>query len=195
MADFSPAYDMLMKHEGKYANDPDDRGGETYRGIARNFHGNWEGWSIIDAAKSQPNFPNNLEENSQLQDLVYDFYKRKFWDSFWGDKISNQDIAIEIFEFGVNAGIGRSVKRLQRALNVLDRDGKLYNNLIIDGAFGNKTLSALNVILSSTRDSETLFKMLNVLQGSFYIEIMEKRSSQEKYARGWFNRVEILKKS
>ena len=37
-----------MKHEGGYVFDPDDSGGETYKGVARKFHSKWEGWSKID---------------------------------------------------------------------------------------------------------------------------------------------------
>ncbi|MDR1034997.1 MAG: hypothetical protein LBT40_00015 [Deltaproteobacteria bacterium] len=39
-----------MKHveemEGGWANNPADSGGETFRGIARNFHKSWPGWAI-----------------------------------------------------------------------------------------------------------------------------------------------------
>ncbi|RYD50653.1 MAG: hypothetical protein EOP52_13405, partial [Sphingobacteriales bacterium] len=36
MADFLTAYKRTAVAEGGYANDPDDLGGETYKGIARN---------------------------------------------------------------------------------------------------------------------------------------------------------------
>jgi len=48
---FSPAYAIVKVNEGGYVNDPVDKGGETYAGIARNIFGSWEGWSIIDAKK------------------------------------------------------------------------------------------------------------------------------------------------
>ncbi|MFM7564688.1 MAG: glycosyl hydrolase 108 family protein, partial [Planctomycetota bacterium] len=38
MADFAIAFDETMINEGGYVDDPDDRGGETYRGVARRFH-------------------------------------------------------------------------------------------------------------------------------------------------------------
>ena len=52
MADFRTAYYLTMGHEGGYNNDPDDVGGETYKGIARNYHASWEGWKIVDMYKS-----------------------------------------------------------------------------------------------------------------------------------------------
>lgn len=33
----------MLIHEGGYSNDPIDLGGETYKGIARNAHPNWQG--------------------------------------------------------------------------------------------------------------------------------------------------------
>jgi hypothetical protein len=40
---------------------------------------------------------------------------------------------------------------------------------------------------------ELLLKILNVFQGMHYIDFMTKSPIQEKYARGWFTRVEIEK--
>ena len=37
MANFEEAYKKTSDFEGGYVNDEDDAGGETYRGIARNF--------------------------------------------------------------------------------------------------------------------------------------------------------------
>lgn len=49
---FLKSYDILIKHEGGYVNDPDDKGGETYKGIARKFNPDWKGWKIIDKSSN-----------------------------------------------------------------------------------------------------------------------------------------------
>jgi lysozyme family protein len=54
MAHFKTAYALTMGHEGIYSNNPKDRGGETYKGIARKFHPSWEGWKAIDRMKNKP---------------------------------------------------------------------------------------------------------------------------------------------
>lgn len=51
MMTFDKLFDGVIKHEGYYANINGDRGGETYMGVARNLHPDWEGWEYIDAYK------------------------------------------------------------------------------------------------------------------------------------------------
>ena len=53
MADFKEAFELTLAHEGGYVKDPDDRGGETYKGIARRYNPGWSGWARIDKAKKQ----------------------------------------------------------------------------------------------------------------------------------------------
>ena len=43
--------DMVLKHEGGYANVSGDLGGETYRGISRKNFPSWNGWEIVDEKK------------------------------------------------------------------------------------------------------------------------------------------------
>ena len=45
---FRKAFELVINgYEGKYSNDKDDPGGETYKGIARNKNKDFEGWGII----------------------------------------------------------------------------------------------------------------------------------------------------
>lgn len=192
MADFMKAFDITLGHEGGYSKDPDDAGGETYKGISRVFHATWDGWQIIDALKKAPNFPKNLDRESSLQAKVKTFYKLMFWDRFRGDQIPVQELAEEMFDTGVNMNVTRAVKFLQRSLNHLNRNGKLFPDMVDDGLIGPTTLSNLQIFLN--KDSvDTLLKIMNVLQGQHYLEYMTKSPTQEKYCRGWFNRVEFKK--
>lgn len=190
MADFQIAYEKTMGHEGGYVHDPDDVGGETYKGIARAYNGSWSGWNIIDSHKGDSNFPSSLDNIVGLQNSVHNFYKEKYWDVNRLDNVSDQDIAEEMFDTGVNMGVRRSAKFLQRSLNYLNRNGSLYNELTVDGAIGSASLSALNIVLGDG-DERVLLTMLNVLQGQHYMNYMDKSPSQKKYARGWFKRVKL----
>lgn len=81
MAKFNLAFSKMLSHEGGYINDPDDLGGETYKGIARNSHGAWSGWTLIDQFKSKPNFLHSLDINPKFQNLVEQFYFKQLLDS------------------------------------------------------------------------------------------------------------------
>lgn len=190
MNNFEKAYKKLVQFEGGYVNDPDDKGGETYKGIARNFNPNLEVWDIIDYERPNINFPECLEEDQHLQNRVKQFYKENYWDVFKADNLP-YNIAEELFEIAVNTGVMRATLILQETINLLNRNQKLYSNIKVDGKFGQYTLSALKACLSHNGE-KLVFNVLNMQQGKFYLELMIGNEVYEKYI-GWFSRVEILK--
>ncbi len=192
MTNFEKAYNKLVRFEGVYVNDSDDKGGETYKGIARNFHPYWLGWQIIDTLKEHygKDFQKYLDNNEILQNEVKEFYKVKFWDVFLADNLP-YEIAEEIFEISVNTGIMRATIILQTALNLLNRNQKLYPDLKVDGKVGPQTMGTLRTCLQ--KNSEKLvYNVLNILQGAFYTELMLNNPVYEKYI-GWFSRIEFKK--
>ncbi len=193
MADYFEAYKKTMRHEGGYSNDPEDAGGETFRGISRRFNPTWRGWMVIDRMKAdkQQHFPSGLLQSRELSNSVQLFYKGKYWDVFAGDEIEDQGLAEEMFDTGINMGTHRAIKFLQQGLSFLNRDQGLFLDLVEDGVFGKKTLSAIEIL--PINDMEVLLKILNVLQGMHYLNYMKKSPVQEKYCRGWFKRVSISK--
>jgi lysozyme family protein len=190
MADFEKAYRKTMGNEGGYTNDPKDLGGETYKGISKIYHPLWDGWDIINRAKQDSNFPYNLDENLELQHNVENFYKAKYWDVNRLDDVRDQTVAEELFDTGVNMGIGRAARFLQIALNYLNRNGVLFNELVVDGAIGPATLNALDIVLNDG-DCDVLMSILNTLQGMHYMKSMDKNPIQKRFARGWFRRVKF----
>ena len=189
MANFTQAYNLTSAHEGGYVNDAIDRGGETYRGISRVYHSSWKGWSKIDALKKKAGFPGLLNKDKSLQANVKSFYKKKYWDRFLGDAITDQQVADELYDTGVNMGVRRSVRFLQNGLNLLNRNQKNYADMVVDGWLGQGTLKILSKYLQLDNNARVLLKMMNIQQGARYIGIMENNSTQERYARGWLKRV------
>jgi len=193
MANFNKAYNITLKHEGGYSIDKDDAGGETYKGVARKYHPSWDGWVIIDNYKNQSDFPNNAYNDVALDVEIKKFYKANYWDVNLLDSCSSQDVANEMFDTGVNMGIGRAAKFLQRALNNLNKNEKIYKDITEDGKIGKNTLKALDACIAY-RGDENIYKILNILQGMHYLDYMKKSSTQEKYAYGWLSRVNFIKK-
>jgi lysozyme family protein len=190
MANFEDAYYKTMGHEGGYVHDPHDAGGETYKGIARRYNADWSGWKLIDSHKQGGDFPRSLDEDNDLQRSVHMFYKARYWDVNRLDDFRSQVVANEMFDTGVNMGVGRAARFLQQSLNYLNRDGALYPNLVVDGKIGGRSLSALDRVLRDG-DERILLTMLNVLQGQHYMNYMDRKPSQKRYARGWFKRVTL----
>lgn len=190
MAKFDKAYKKLDRFERGYSSHPEDRGGETFRGIARNFYPKWEGWYCIDAIKTKypDTFKNIIENSDILHDKVKNFYRERYWNFFSGDEIKDQDIANEIFEASVNCGKSTAVKFLQRSLNLLNRGGSLYEEIAVDGVFGPNTKKTLNKCIEN-KDGKYLYNLLNISQGARYMNIRNKT-----FIRGWLKRVTIKKK-
>lgn len=190
MADYDSALRPLLGVEGKYSNDSVDVGGETYCGISRRYHPYWPGWSLIDAHKSDPAFPGCLNQEKRLYPKVRVFYKEQYWDSFWGDDMVSDKLAKRMLNIAVNPGISRAVTYLQQALNVLNRNELLYADIVVDGLYGPKTHETLDQYMRKD-DVDYLLKVILILQGKHYLDYMWRSLEQERFARGWINRLEI----
>ena len=129
MANFDIAFKRTAQFEGGYVYDPDDNGGETYAGISRKANPKWVGWKTIDAAKKKSNFPKNLKSDIILQTQVKTLYKTNYWNTIWGDKITNQDVANDLYDTGVNMGVAMSIKLTQRQFR-MTQTGKMSDELL-----------------------------------------------------------------
>jgi lysozyme family protein len=193
---FLTIYKKYTIIEGGYSNDPDDRGGETWRGIARNFWPQWEGWKIVDHFKTiysaKQNFVDALKNDLQLDQFVKEFYKQNFYDVFEGDACP-AIIADELYDIAINCGVPTCIKYLQRACNLLNRNSHpdFYRDVEVDGKFGANTKHVLVMCLIKNGE-KLLYNVLNCFQGMHYIGAMEGRATNEKYI-GWFSRVTITK--
>lgn len=190
MADFFESFQKTISNEEYYTNDPADNGGETFMGVSRKHNPKWSGWTEIDRLKESDNFPRCLKENKKLKQIVRKLYKRCYWDKVQGDEIPNQEIANELFDTSVNLGVTEAITIMQNGLNILNRNGRLYDDLVMDGKFGPKTRRALMFFLEID-NPKYLLKVLNILQGTHYIAVMRHDPKQEKFARGWLERAEI----
>lgn len=173
--------DMILntiRAEGDYSNNPEDNGGETYRGISRHWNPNWDGWSVIDQTEDK----NNLKNNQELNDLVYLFYYDNYYKQF--SMITNVQIKEELYDTSVNIGIKRTKKMLQEALNLLNRNEKDFDDLVVDGLIGSKSINAFNKV-----SKVNLLKTLRGLQFVHYYTIVTDKKSQEIFFNGWLKRV------
>lgn len=189
MGQFAEAHLLTMGHEGGYANNKLDTGGETYKGISRVWNPNWKGWPVVDAAvatsKTVDQIDTTLEKNEALQANVLDFYKKNYWDVNRLDEILNQRLAEKLYDVGVNMGIKKAALILQEGLNLSNNNGRAYREITEDGIVGPVTLSLAN----KHPNPKTLYRVIQALQGERYLNIMRNKPSQETFANSWFSRV------
>ncbi|MCU4176467.1 glycoside hydrolase family 108 protein [Carboxylicivirga sp. N1Y90] len=176
---FDELFDGVIKHEGYYANVTGDRGGETYMGVARNLHPNWDGWEYIDAYKEtygkiKRNFKIDIPE---LNQLVKDFYKHTFYDHYQIGSIKNGSLQEIIFDWCVNSGHWGS-RGVQRTLN------QFFNaELKMDGIIGKQTLKIINGC-----NPRELFEAIKAARIRYYYTIA-KKGQNYRFLKGWLRRI------
>lgn len=96
-------------------------------------------------------------------------------------------LADELCDTGVNMGPSVASKFFQRWLTALNMRGKLYPDLIPDGAIGPRTITALKGYLSARgkEGEQVLLRALNCSQGARYLELAEGREANEDFLYGW----------
>lgn len=173
--------DKIIEIEGGYVDDPSDSGGETNYGV-----------TIAVARK----YGYEGDMKDLPRDLAFKIYSDKYWDALKLDDVCelSPGIARELADTGINMGVGRAGKFLQRSLNSLNNGGSYYPDIAVDGMVGKRTIVALTSFLDlrGNEGKTVLLNMLNCLQGEFYISLAERREKDEKFVYGWFkHRVTI----
>ena len=164
MERFEKIFDYLLRVEGGYSNDENDKGGKTKFGI------------IEEEARK-------YGYKGDMQDLTKDFakniYLKKYYLGNKLDKVVNDKVALSICDWAVNSG-RNGTKNAQIAINQLTNA-----NLDVDGIIGNKTLEALN-----SADPEKFLEVYHNLQRIYYKGKVEADRTQEGFLTGWLNRVQ-----
>jgi lysozyme family protein len=143
---FDEAFDKLLGHEGGYANDPRDAGGETYKGVARRKNPQWSGWARIDMHKGSLNFAvpeqfqqfvRALDADAVLHSMIREFYRTEYWARVQADVLPAA-VRFDAFDMAVNSGVTTSIRLLQRTVCVE-----------ADGVIGPQTMTAIRAMPSA----------------------------------------------
>lgn len=167
--------------EGPYSDDPDDSGGETAWGVT---------------ARRARKFGYTGPMRDMPRSIAEAMYEHENWyeSGFYDVSILSMPIARELFDTGINCGVGRASEFLQIALNALNRQEKDYKDIPEDGDVGPATIGALTAYLQKrgARGEHVMLRALNCLQGAFYINLSRSRQKDETFLYGWLdNRVAI----
>ena len=114
---YDEALRRVLVHEGGYSNHPSDPGGPTNRGI-----------TIHDARAYWKTQATAADVRSMPVEVAKDIYRSKYWDAMRCDDLP-AGVDYAVFDYGVNSGIGRAVRVLQRLVGT-DVDGEIGPNTI-----------------------------------------------------------------
>jgi len=177
MANFEIALARTLKSEGGYSHDPTDRGGETAFGISRKAFPKWESWGYIEHILHGGYTPKYLD--GEIKPSVDNLYLTNFWKPLRADEIADQDIANELFDFAVVAGVADSVKCLQRAVNSIFPKAQQLKD---DGILGDKTMVMINWPYKVEKMFFAEFKLNRLCH---HIDDVCKNPEQLKFLNGW----------
>lgn len=157
--------------EGGYVNNPKDPGGATNHGITEKvardhgYTGHMKDLSV-EAAKS----------------IYYEDYILKPGYAPLIEK--SPAVAWKLTDIGVNAGPGRGSRWFQQSLNALNRDGKDYPQLTVDGKVGPGTIRAYEGLATArgeVKACELTIKLLDSYQAQHYVSL----TNLKTFTVGW----------
>ena len=157
-ANYNKCLETILHHEGGYVNHPKDPGGETNLGVTKRVYEEWGG-------------------KKDMRDLTVEdvapIYKKNYWDRLKGDSLPD-GLDLCVFDFGVNAGTGRSAKYLQKMIGT-----------VADGGIGPNTLKKVDEYVDKHGLWNTIENFQEARQGYY-----ERLKTFETFGRGWTRRVD-----
>lgn len=199
--DYVRALLFTMQSEGAFSFHQADKGGMTYKGIARVYNSKWSGWVVIDrvlekypelkVAYTKPpasihklNFELNVNEDLEM--LIYDFYYENYYTKCGADKIGGK-LAVVLFDISVLQGCRRASKSLQKCLNI-----HFKTNLVVDAVIGSGTIKVLNEVIQDKGLEAVLDRLIYEMKDNL-VEA-SKLNNNIVFLAGWMNRVEHIRK-
>ncbi len=157
-SNYNKCLETILHHEGGYVNHPKDPGGETNLGVTKRVYLEHGG---------------TKDMKDLLVEDVAPIYKKGYWDKMKGDELPN-GLDLCVFDFGVNAGPGRSAKYLQTMIGT-----------VADGGIGPNTLKKLGEYV----EKHGIEKCIEDFQGARQ-DYYEKLSTFATFGKGWTRRVD-----
>lgn len=171
MAKIEKLAPIISKWEGKFVNDPVDKGGATNMGITIGT------WKSVGYDKNKDGKID--EKDIKLLDKKdFEAVLLKYWNKWKADEIKNQSIANILVDWYWGSGKWGIVIP-QRLLGVTD-----------DGIVGKMTIGRLNEM-----NQEQFFNKIVEARKKFLNDIVKNNPTQKRFIKGWLNRLADFKYS
>jgi lysozyme family protein len=167
--------DGILDREGGYVNHPSDPGGAT-------------NWGITQRVAKANGYHGHMRDLPKA--TARDIYRREYIEKpgFLGICEIDPVVAEEVIDSGVNAGQGRAAKWYQTALNLFNRRGKDYADILVDGDIGRGTLAAHRALIAKRGAKDARDMMIDALDGlqfGHYASLSSDNSKFEDFMPGW----------
>jgi len=171
MAEFRPAFELAIAHEGGFTDNPNDRGNWTSGKIGVGKL-NGTKWGL--SAMTYP----DLHIFSLTRENAYEIYLRDWWAPKPYRALISQEIANRVFDFAINIGDSEAAQLLQIAVSAAG------HRLAIDGALGPKSLAAVNAA-----DARIVLIALRAAAAARYDTLADMDKGFRWAREGWLNRA------
>lgn len=182
---FSKISAIVLKNEGGFVNNPNDKGGATNHGIT------WNTWQKY--SKSDLGIEPTLENLKNLSDKNAEkIYFKRYWEPKGFCKIKDIKVALMIYDWTITSG--GAIRQIQKLLN----SPKYNNNLSIDNGLGENTINAIN----NVSKQDVLLNDIATIRKKYYYDLSydEKGNpkidkfgrNQSVFYKGWINRVNTV---
>jgi len=169
MANVNKLAPIVAKWEGRFVNNPNDKGGATNMGITI---GTWrkvgydkDGDGDID-----------VQDIRLLDERDFACVLKIYWNRWSANSIINQSVANILVDWVFNSGAW-GIKIPQRVLGLKQ-----------DGVVGPATLKAIN-----SANQKELFNKIFEARKKFLNDIVSNNPSQKVFIKGWLNRLNDFK--
>lgn len=169
MAQIKKLSPIIAKWEGKFVDDPIDKGGATNMGITIGT------WRSVGYDKNDDGII-DVQDMKLLDYNDFSAVLRIYWNRWQADSIENQSVAGILVDWVWASGVW-GIKIPQRILGLKE-----------DGIVGPATLKAVN-----SADQKELFDKIFEARKKFFEDIAKNNPSQKRFIKGWLNRLNDFK--
>jgi lysozyme family protein len=171
MSRFEECLAFVLKCEGGFTDDPLDRGGATNCGITQREYS-----SFLTSCGLAHQSVKNIKAHE-----VEAIYKVGYWNKARCAEV-HPPLDLVLFDSAVNHGVHKAVKMLQE---VVGAD--------VDGHFGPDTMAMVGAATMSEYGAKMVASLVVDERRLFYGQIVDRDPSQNRFIRGWLNRLDKLK--
>ncbi|HIA2893585.1 TPA: glycoside hydrolase family 108 protein, partial [Escherichia coli] len=172
---FSKISSVILRHEGGYVNDPNDRGGETNMGITI---ATWRAYAPIDLGieATSSTLRNMTKEQAEI------IYYNHYWEPKGFCKLENTKVALMVYDWTITSG--RAVKQIRKMLH-----DEYNNRLIVNNIMDDDMIHCINAV----ENQEQLLSRIAEIRKDYYRSLTitnGEPNAQIKFLNGWINRVD-----